>query len=56
MGAAFTRPHHPIKIGLFFLLFDGDDFFAFVMTAVRANGMRQAHFAAVAALDQVVSL
>jgi hypothetical protein len=40
---------------LFLLLFHIHDFTAFVMAAARANRVRQAHFAAVAALDQISS-
>ena len=39
-------------VGLF-LFFDFDDFTAFVVTAVRADSVGQAHLAAVAALHQV---
>jgi hypothetical protein len=41
---------------ILFLFFDADYLTAFIMAAVRANNMRQAHLAAVAALDEVVRL
>jgi hypothetical protein len=37
------------------LLFDVDHFTALVMAAIWANGVGQAHFTAIAALDQVTS-
>jgi hypothetical protein len=40
-------------VDLFFLLFHADHFTAFVMTAFGADGVRQAHLAAVAASDQI---
>jgi hypothetical protein len=39
-----------------FLFFDADYLTAFIMAAVRADNVRQAHLAAVAALDEVVRL
>jgi len=41
---------------LLFLLFQVDDFAPLVMTAIRANRVGQAHFAAIAALNQGAGL
>jgi hypothetical protein len=40
---------------LFFAFFHGDNFAAFIESAIWANGMRQAHLTAVAAHNQVAS-
>jgi hypothetical protein len=39
---------------LLFFFFYFDNFAAFIMTAVWANPVRQAHFAAIAALHQIL--
>jgi hypothetical protein len=42
--------HGPLGL---FLFFDVDYFAAFIMSTVRAHGVGQAHFSAIAALHQV---
>jgi hypothetical protein len=46
------RDNHSRPVDQLFL-FNADNFAAFVMTTVGADGMRQPHFAAVAALNQI---
>jgi len=63
--AALPPPHAPmsylaliiVRICLFllFVFFQIDHFFAFVMSAIGANGVRQSHLSAVGALHQILS-
>lgn len=55
MGETRARLTPPLRF-LFLFLFDLDDFAAFVVPAVGADGMRQAHGAAVRACGEVPGL